>query len=458
MGALTIVAKYLIVANVEVQGTVEKYDIIGALFSQTEGLLGNELDLRELQMNGRIGRIEVETEYKGDKTVGKVYIPSNLDRYETALVAAMIETVDKVGPYNAKVQVVEIKDLREEKRKRIFDRARELLKLVEHEALPDTKELITKFMESIRETEVIEYGPEKLPAGPEVDTADTIIIVEGRADVLNLVKHGFKNVIGLGGSSGGVPKTVIELSKKKTTIAFVDGDRGGEMLLKELLKYADIDYIARAPPGKEVEQLTAKEITKALRNKIPAEEYLASLEKRERKLIEEARQAQAQQEIPQAQAIEVPVQGQPQQPERVQVIPQPQPIQPTPTTAQTQATPQQAPQAQQPSPELPQLPPNVIDEMKKLGGTLEAIIYDDHWTEIKRIPVRDLVDTLQQLPNAYAVIFDGVCTQRLVDVASGKGVKLLIMSRVGNITKVPTDMLIMTIDEYLSKAGAGAGK
>ena len=458
MGALTIVAKYLIVANVEVQGTVEKYDIIGALFSQTEGLLGNELDLRELQMNGRIGRIEVETEYKGDKTVGKVYIPSNLDRYETALVAAMIETVDKVGPYNAKVQVVEIKDLREEKRKRIFDRARELLKLVEHEALPDTKELITKFMESIRETEVIEYGPEKLPAGPEVDTADTIIIVEGRADVLNLVKHGFKNVIGLGGSSGGVPKTVIELSKKKTTIAFVDGDRGGEMLLKELLKYADIDYIARAPPGKEVEQLTAKEITKALRNKIPAEEYLASLEKRERKLIEEARQAQAQQEIPQAQAIEVPVQGPPQQPERVQVIPQPQPIQPTPTTAQTQATPQQAPQTQQPSPELPQLPPNVIDEMKKLGGTLEAIIYDDHWTEIKRIPVRDLVDTLQQLPNAYAVIFDGVCTQRLVDVASGKGVKLLIMSRVGNITKVPTDMLIMTIDEYLSKAGAGAGK
>ncbi len=449
MGALTIVAKYLIIANVEVQGTVEKYDIIGALFSQTEGLLGNELDLRELQMSGRIGRIEVETEYKGDKTVGKVYIPSNLDRYETALVAAMIETVDKVGPYNAKVQVIEIKDLREEKRRKIFDRARELLKLVEHEALPDTKELITKFMESIRETEVIEYGPEKLPAGPEVDTADTIIIVEGRADVLNLVKHGFKNVIGLGGSSGGIPKTVIDLSKRKTTIAFVDGDRGGEMLLRELLKYADIDYIARAPPGKEVEQLAAKEITKALRNKVPAEEYLASLEKRERKLIEEARQ-QVQQEVPQAQAIEVTVQEQPQPTEKVQATAQP-------TQAVTAQTTQQTSQPR-PSPELPQLPPNVIDEMRKLGGTLEAIIYDDHWTEIKRIPVRDLVDTLQQLPNAYAIVFDGVCTQRLVDIASGKGVKLLIMSRVGNITKVPTDMLIMTIDEYLSKLGAGVSK
>ncbi|MFB6470390.1 MAG: DNA primase DnaG [Vulcanisaeta sp. AZ3] len=448
MGALTIVAKYLIVANVEVQGNVEKYDVIGALFSQTEGLLGNELDLREMQINGRIGRIEIEAEYKGDRTVGRVYIPSNLDRYETALVAAMIETVDKVGPYNAKVQVVEIRDLREEKRKKIFDRAKELLKIVEHETLPDTKELITKFMESIREAEVIEYGPEKLPAGPEVETADTVIIVEGRADVLNLVKHGFRNVIGLGGSSGGIPKTVIDLSKKKTTIAFVDGDRGGEMLLRELLKYVDIDYVARAPPGKEVEQLTAKEITKALRNKIPAEEYLASLEKKERKIIEEARQAQ--QEVPQAQAIEVPVERQqPETTQPVQVIPQPTPQ--TQTTSPTQSTTITQMPVQSQTVELPQLPQNVIEEMKKLGGTLEAVIYDEHWTEIKRVPVRDLVDTLQQLPNAYAVVFDGVCTQRLVDVASGKGIKLLLMSRMGNITKVPTDMLILTIDEYLSK-------
>ncbi len=146
------------------------------------------------------------------------------------------------------------------------------------------------------------------------------------------------------------------------------------MLLKELLKYADIDYIAKAPPGKEVEQLTAKEITKALRNKVPAEEYLASLEKKERKLIEEARQAQSQsqQEIPQAQAIEVPVQEQAQQAEKIQIIPQPQPVQSAPPTA-APVTPQQSPpQSQQPSPELPpQLPPNVIDEMRKLGG--------EHW-------------------------------------------------------------------------------
>jgi len=406
VGALTIVAKYLITANLEVQGTVEKYDIVGALFSQTEGLLGHDLDLRDLQMSGRIGRIEVELEHKGDKTVGKLYIPSNLDRYETALIAAMIETVDKVGPYNARVQVVEIKDLREEKRRRIVERARELLSKIEQEVLPDTKELLSKFMESVREMEIVKYGPEGLPAGPEVDSSDTVIIVEGRADVVNLLRHGFKNVIAIEGASGGIPKSIVDLSKRKTAVAFVDGDRGGEMLLKELLKHADIDYVARAPQGKEVEQLTAKEIIKALRNKIPVEEYLNTLEKKERQLIEESRQTKEEKaETSQVQEIRPP--------------------------------------------QIPQLPQAVVEEMKKLSGTLEAVIYDSSWSEIKRVPVRDLVDTLQQLPSAYAVVFDGVCTQRLVDVAANKGVKVMVMSRVGNIAKVPADMAIITIEEYL---------
>ncbi len=440
MGALTIVAKYLVTANFEVQGVVEKHDVIGAIFSQTEGLLGGELDLRELQMSGRIGRIEVELEHKGDRTVGRIFIPSNLDRYETALVAAMIETVDRVGPYNARITVVEIKDLREEKRRRIFERAKELLRLIEHEAIPDTRELIAKFIESVKEAEVIEYGPERLPAGPDIDRADTIIVVEGRADVLNLVKHGFRNVIGVKGASGGIPKTIVELSRKKTTIAFIDGDRGGEMFLRELIKYADVDYVARAPPGKEVEQLTAKEIIRALRNKIPIEEYLASLEKKERKLIEEARKAIQQEQYKQAVEVEIAVEKQVQQPQPVQVQQASQ--QPSPQPPQPQIT---------PVIEIPELPSHVVEEMRRLSGTLEAILYDNNWNEVKRVPVRDLVDALQQTPNVYAVIFDGVCTQRLIDVASGKGVKLLLMSRIGNLTKVPTDMLIMTFDEYFKK-------
>jgi len=449
MGALTITAKYLIELNFEVQGTVDKPDIIGALFSQTEGLLGPDLDLRELQNTSRIGRIEVEVEHKGDKTVGKVYVPSNLNHYETALIAAMLETVDRVGPYNAKFQVDTIKDLRSEKRKLIIDRAKELIKLVERETIPDTKELMDKLLSEVKQSEVISYGPEGLPAGPDVDTSDTIIIVEGRADVVNLVKHGYRNVIAIEGASGGIPKTVVELSRKKTTIAFTDGDRGGEMVLRELLKVADIDYVARAPPGKEVEQLTAKEIAKALRNKIPVEEYLNQLGKRDRQVIEESRRQMEQAQAQATGAAQQPEQVQVTQTQQVQVTQQAQSIEVPAQQTQQQATqlPQQAQVIQQP----PQLPSNVIDEVNKLVGTLEAIIYDKNWNALKRVPVRDLLDALQQISDAYAIVFDGVGTQRLVDAAVSKGVKVLVMTRIGNIAKVPSDMTIATFNDVVKK-------
>jgi len=449
MGALTITAKYLIELNFEVQGTVDKPDIIGALFSQTEGLLGPDLDLRELQNTSRIGRIEVEVEHKGDKTVGKVYVPSNLNHYETALIAAMLETVDRVGPYNAKFQVDTIKDLRSEKRKLIIDRAKELIKLVERETIPDTKELMDKLLSEVKQSEIVSYGPEGLPAGPDVDASDTVIIVEGRADVINLVKHGYRNVIAIEGASGGIPKTVVELSRKKTTIAFTDGDRGGEMVLRELLKVADIDYVARAPPGKEVEQLTAKEIAKALRNKIPVEEYLNQLGKRDRQVIEESRRQMEQAQAQATGAAQQPEQVQVTQTQQVQVTQQAQSIEVPAQQTQQQATqlPQQAQVIQQP----PQLPSNVIDEVNKLVGTLEAIIYDKNWNALKRVPVRDLLDALQQISDAYAIVFDGVGTQRLVDAAVSKGVKVLVMTRIGNIAKVPSDMTIATFNDVVKK-------
>ncbi|GGP20005.1 DNA primase [Thermocladium modestius] len=448
MGALTIVAKYLIEAAVEIQGLVDKPDIVGALFSQTEGLLGSELDLRNLQNTGRIGRIEVEVEHKGDKTVGKIYIPSNLDRYETSLLAAMLESVDKVGPYNAKVQVLRIGDLREEKRKKIMDRARELLSKIEAETLPDTKEIVERFVDQMKEAELVKYGPEGLPAGPDVDKSDTVIIVEGRADVINLLKHGYRNVIAIEGASGGIPKSVIDLSRKKTVIAFVDGDRGGDLVLRELLKSVDVDYVARAPSGKEVEQLTGKEISKALRNKLPIEEYLLTIEKKERQVIEEAKQEAKEQRQEQAQtaregkqeaeasgAVEVPVEKREAAPEEIK-------------TEKPHLTPSMQLEVK--------IPPQVVEEMSKLEGTLEAVIYDENWNMIKRVPVRDLVDALQQVTNAHAIIFDGVCTQRLVDAAASKGVKLMAMSRLGNIAKVPASLQLASIEDILKTMEAEA--
>ncbi len=451
MGALTIAAKYLIIASFEVQGSVDKPDIIGALFSQTEGLLGPDLDLRDLQMMGRVGRIEVEVERKGDKTVGKIYIPSNLNRYETALIAAAVETVDRVGPYAAKIKVVEIKDLREEKRKRILERAKELAMKIQHEVLPDSKELINKLVEAVSEAELIRYGPEGLPAGPDVERADTIIIVEGRADVLNLLRHGYRNVIAVEGASGGIPKTIVELSKKKTTIAFVDGDRGGEMLLRELIKVADIDYIARAPPGKEVEELTAKEIAKCLRNKIPVEEYLAQIKEEIRPKVEKPL-------VVSQPSTEVTV-VQPQSPAVTEAKTEAKPVvevsveKPVAPSAQVVKVEEAAP-APPETKAQPLVPPHVVEEIKKLAGSLEAILYDNQWNEIKRVPVRDLIDALQQLDNVYAIVLDGVCTQRLVDTASSRGVRIIITSRIGGIAKMPENMTIMTIEDVLKEAAS----
>ncbi|ENN96442.1 DNA primase [Methanocaldococcus villosus KIN24-T80] len=266
--------KYIIYAELIADGYVEKNDIIGAIFGQTEGLLGEEFDLRELQKSGRIGRIEVELTNINGKSIAKLTIPSSLDRVETSILAAALETVDRVGPCMASLKVVKIEDIRIKKREYIIDRAKEILK--EMMSNVDINRIIEEVKESVRMSEIIEYGEDKLPAGPDIDKSDEIIIVEGKADVLNLLRYGIRNAIAVEGAS--VPKTIIELSKKKITTAFTDGDRGGELILKELLQSCDIDYIARAPLGREVEELTKKEIIKCLKSRIPVNSEVKSIE------------------------------------------------------------------------------------------------------------------------------------------------------------------------------------
>jgi 5S rRNA maturation endonuclease (ribonuclease M5) len=263
--------KYIIHAELVANGYVEKHDIIGAIFGQTEGLLGSDLDLRDLQKSGRIGRIDVELDNTNGKSYAKIILPSSLDKVETAILAATLETIDRVGPCLATVKVINVEDIRIKKRQYITNRAKELLKsLVDN--MMDTYEITEEIKEYIRTEEIIEYGGEKLPSGPNIDNSDAIIIVEGRADVINLLRCGIKNAIAVEGTS--IPNIISELSKKKTTTIFTDGDRGGELILKEALQTCDIDYIARAPHGREVEELSKKEIIKCLRSKIPIEQYI----------------------------------------------------------------------------------------------------------------------------------------------------------------------------------------
>jgi DNA primase len=261
--------KYLIRINLHAEGVVEKSDVVGAIFGQTEGLLGEDLDLRDLQRTGRVGRIDVQIASKKGETKGEILIASSLDRAETAILAASLETIDRVGPCVAHVSVEKIEDIRVTKRKMIVDRAKELLIDRFDEGSIDSTVLLDDVRDSLRIEKVSEIGPDRIPAGPNVLDSDAIIIVEGRADVITLLRYGIKNAVAVEGTK--VPATIVDLCQTKTATSFLDGDRGGELILRELLQVADIDYAAFAPRGRSVEDLSRKEVTKSLRNKVPVE-------------------------------------------------------------------------------------------------------------------------------------------------------------------------------------------
>jgi DNA primase len=261
--------KYLIHISLTTEGVVEKPDVVGAIFGQTEGLLGEDLDLRDLQRTGRVGRIDVQITSKKGETKGEILISTSLDRAETAILAASLETIDRVGPCIAHVLVESVEDIRVVKRKKIVERAKEILLDRFVDGTIDSDELLDDVRQSIRIEKIGTVGDERVPAGPHVLDSDAIIIVEGRADVLNLLRYGIKNAVAVEGTH--VPKIVEELSAKKTATAFFDGDRGGELILRELLQVADIDFVAFSPKGKSVEDMTRKEVIKTLRNKVPVE-------------------------------------------------------------------------------------------------------------------------------------------------------------------------------------------
>ena len=265
--------KYMIHAVFIAEGALEKPDVIGAIFGQTEGLLGAELEMRELQKEGKIGRIEVELKRKDKKTTGTIKIPTALDQSETTLIAAAIETIERVGPSDAQIEVERIEDVRGSKRDYIVDRAKKLMK--EIQGSTDSREISNEIKDATKMSGIKEYGKNKLPYG---DTSkDELIVVEGRADVLNLFRNGIDNVIAMNGTK--LPEEIKELSQKKDITLFVDGDRGGKLIIQNVVDNAKVKYIAIAPDGKEVEELTGKEILMNLRKKVPVNEIF-SKEKR----------------------------------------------------------------------------------------------------------------------------------------------------------------------------------
>ncbi|UCG36482.1 MAG: DNA primase [Candidatus Bathyarchaeota archaeon] len=367
----TVTVKYVIRAKFEIDGVVEKPDVIGAVFGQTEGLFGAELDLRELQKSGRIGRIEINLQSKQDKTNGTITIPTSLDRVSTAILAASLESINRVGPCSSKVTLEKVEDIRDSRRKLIIERAKVILQKWNIESIPSTDEIFREVSETLRTAKVDKYGKDKLTAGPDVDDAKDIIVVEGRADVLNLLKCGMLNIIALEGAK--IPETIIKLCKKKEVTAFLDGDRGGDLIHKELMQVTNAKYIARAPQGKEVEDLTCKEIATALKNKIAINQTKARKEKP--KIL---------------------------------------------------------------------VPKQISGIAKELEGTLEAVLLNEKMGKVEQLPVSELAEKLQQTKDIDTVVFDGVITQRLVDVASQKKIKYLVAARVSEVVKKPLSVHLIT--------------
>jgi len=396
MGKISPVSsKYIVNSSIEIEGVVDRPDVIGAIFGQTEGLLGEELELRELQRSGRIGRIEVNIDIKGGKSIGQIIIPSSLDKAETAIVAAALEIIQRIGPCNAKVKVQSIEDVRISKRQQVIERAKQLLRSMVDTIMPDSMEIADEVAQAVRIQEVTEYGKDRLPAGPGIEESEELIVVEGRADVVNLLKHGFKNVIAMNGTS--VPQTVIELSHRKDLVAFVDGDRGGNLIIRDLLNVAEVDFVTRAPDGKEVEELAKKEIHKALRSRITAEQA-----KLEISSVDTSQQIRK----PMIMRPSAPVPGaRPGVPVRPMGAPRPS---------------SKAPLAD--------------EERKKLGNMLEgligtkgALVLDDKMNVLGKVPLTELNSTLKTLnTGVYAVVLDGIVERELVDVAEKSTIKHMV--------------------------------
>ncbi|KAB1193393.1 DNA primase [Haloferax sp. MBLA0076] len=454
-------AKYLIHASISADGVVERSDVVGAVFGQTEGLLGDELDLRDLQQSSKVGRIDVQIDSENGHSFGQMTIASSLDKVETAILAASLETLTRVGPCQAVIEVTNIEDVREAKRRMVVERAKELLTESFDDTVMTSSEILEEVKESVRVEDITEYHG--LPAGPRVADSDAIIVVEGRADVLTLLRFGIKNAVAVEGTN--IPDDVATLTQERTVTTFLDGDRGGELILRELSQVGDVDYVAFAPDKQSVEDLDRAAVIRALRNKVAFSslpddgDYRAAV----------------------AAAGDTP---------GVPSDPRPE----SPTTDGSSST----PPADGPTDAVPEAssdnggtvtvektteadtsadaehaPDDVFDESEAVAEAVDPVhptlSLSDHVREtitdgsglarlldseldlLDEVAVEKIYDTLEQTePAPRLVVVDGEASQKLVDIAAQRGVGDLVARSKGEYVKKPVSVRVRTADQLLT--------
>ncbi|MEM4782551.1 MAG: DNA primase DnaG [Halalkalicoccus sp.] len=436
-------AKYLIHADVTAEGVVERSDVVGAIFGQTEGLLGDDLNIHDLQQSSKVGRIDVEVESTQGRSSGTVTVASSMDKVETAVLAAALETIDRVGPCRATLEVTRIEDTRAAARRQVVGRARDLLSTAFDETVLSSDELLDQVRESVRVEDITEY--EGYPAGPRVVDGDAIIVVEGRADVLQLLKYGIKNAVAVEGTN--VPDAIAKLTNERTTTAFLDGDRGGELILKELQQVGSVDAVAFAPPGRSVEDLSREAVFEALREKVTLEalaEVDAEADSAANAGAAVAATDGSTQPAPEA-SIET---AEPADAADSSTAAGPQ----TPGPDAVEADDTDEPVSERSEPTEPaslrEHAEAVID-----GETGTVRLLDGEWSLLDERPAEEAFEAIRGAETPpHALVLDGELSQRVLDVAAQRGVSQVVARERGQYTKRPTSVRIRTFEELVGPA------
>jgi DNA primase len=397
------IVKYHVKLRFEVDGLVEKADIIGAIFGQTEGLLGPEMNLNELQKVSKVGRIEVNVDTKSNMAKGDAVIPMSTDISTAALIAAAIESIDKVGPFQAKFALSGIDDIRAIKKKVIVDRAKRIVQEWATKTISEGEEMLKDVYDASKPGKLTAFGKAQLACGTGVFESDWIILVEGRADVINLLRAGFDNAIAIEGAK--IDETIIKLTQGRKVIAFLDGDRAGDLILKELHGVVNIDKVLRAPVGREVEDCTPLEIADILK-----EVSLMGPD------VQETRNQVLFQQSDKKHDIKRERQEHTRVSER---------------DLQTISEAGSAPVLESDA--------NILSAVKgvypQINETLEAVILHGSMRVLLKVPVSEVVKKLDRTEGGKMLVLDGIVTQRLVDAADKVGIEFIVGHRTGELRK-----------------------
>jgi len=420
------IVKYHVKLKFDVDGLVEKADIIGAIFGQTEGLLGPEMNLNELQKVSKVGRIEVNVDSKSNSARGDALIPMSTDISTAALIAAAIESIDKVGPFQAKFSLIGIDDIRAIKKKIIVDRAKKIVQEWATKTISEGEEMLKDVYDASKPGKLTTFGKAQLACGVGVYDSDWIILVEGRADVINLLRAGYDNAIAIEGAK--IDETILKLTQGKRIIAFIDGDRAGDLILKELQGLVKIDKIYRAPSGREVEECTPLEISDILKD---VEEYIKNIHSikfnpdNQIKINNNINNSVNQNQI---NHVDTKYLTNNQQ-DKVNME-----ISNTKKTTTTIN-------------EEDEVISTIKQVFPEINETLEAMIFDKSLKTILKVPVSDIVKKVFDIKGGKLLVMDGIITQRLVEAANKAGIQFIIGHRTSSLKKPINNIHIQTFSD-----------